>query len=41
VPPFEPGPGSVVAFDAAGRAEVLMRGALQPEKFVTAVRTRL
>ncbi|MGH3933437.1 MAG: hypothetical protein ACRDS1_00395, partial [Pseudonocardiaceae bacterium] len=41
VPPIEPDPGSVVAFDAAGRAEVLIRGAQQPEEFVTAVRTRL
>ena len=41
VPSIEPDPGSVVAFDAAGRAEVLIRGAQQPEEFVTAVRTRL
>lgn len=41
VPPIEPDPGSVVAFDAAGRAEVLIRGAQQPEEFVTAVRTHL
>jgi hypothetical protein len=41
VPPIEPDPGSVVAFDAAGRAEVLIRGAQQPEEFVTAVQTRL
>ena len=41
VPPTKPGPGSVVAFDAAGRAEVLIRDAQQPEEFVTVVRTRL
>jgi hypothetical protein len=41
VPLTEPDPGSVVTFDAAGRAEVLIRGAQQPEEFVTAVRTRL
>jgi hypothetical protein len=34
-------PGSVVAFDAAGRAEVLIRGVQQLDEFVTAVRTRL
>jgi hypothetical protein len=41
VPAIEPAPGSVVAFDAAGRAEVLIRGADQPEEFVTAVHTCL
>jgi hypothetical protein len=41
VPPIEPDLGSVVAFDAAGRAEVLIRCAQRPEEFVTAVRTRL
>jgi hypothetical protein len=41
VPRIEPGPGSVVTFDAAGRAEVLVHGAQQPEEFVTAVRTCL
>lgn len=41
VPPIEPGPGSVMTFDAAGRAEVLMRGAQQSEEFVATVRTRL
>lgn len=41
VPPTEPGPGSVLAFDAAGRAEVVVRGAQQPEEFVAAVRMRL
>lgn len=41
VPPIEPDPGSVVTFDAAGRAEVLIHGAQQPEEFVTAVRTHL
>jgi hypothetical protein len=41
VPPTKPNPGSVLTFDAAGRAEVLIHGAQQPEEFVTAVRTRL
>ncbi|MGH3887653.1 MAG: hypothetical protein ACRDSZ_13985 [Pseudonocardiaceae bacterium] len=41
VPTIEPGPGSVVAFDTAGRAEVLIRGAQQPEEVVAAVRTHL
>lgn len=41
VPSIEPGPGSVVAFDAAGCTEVLIRGARQPEEFVAAVRTHL
>jgi hypothetical protein len=41
VPPIEPDLGSVVAFDAAGRVEVLIRCAQRPEEFVTAVRTRL
>ncbi len=39
--PAEPDPGSVIAFDAAGREEVLIRGAQKPEEFVAAVRTRL
>jgi hypothetical protein len=41
VPPTKPDPGSVLTFDAAGRAEVLIHGAQQPEEFVTAVRTCL
>jgi hypothetical protein len=41
VPPIEPGPGSVIAFDTAGRAEVLIRGAQKPEEFVGAVWTHL
>jgi hypothetical protein len=41
MPPINPEPGSVMAFDATGHAEALMRGAQQPEEFVTAVRTRL
>jgi hypothetical protein len=41
VPPTKPDSGSVLAFDAAGRAEVLIHSAQQPEEFVTAVRTHL
>ena len=41
MPLTEPVPGSVVAFDATGRAEVLTSYAQQPEEFVTAIRTRL
>jgi hypothetical protein len=41
MPPVEPDPGSVIAFDVAGRTEVLIRGAQKPEEFVDALRTYL
>lgn len=41
LPPAEPCPGSVLAFDSAGHAEIVVRGAQQPEEFVAAVRARL
>jgi hypothetical protein len=41
MPPADPGPGSVIAFDVAGRAEVLIREAQKSEEFVAAVRMRL
>jgi hypothetical protein len=41
MPPVEPGPGTVIAFDVAGRTEVLICGAQKPEEFVAALRTRL
>jgi hypothetical protein len=38
---IDPGPGAVVTFDLAGRAEVVARAAADPEDFAGAIRTRL
>jgi hypothetical protein len=37
----DPGPGSVVAFNRSGRAEVMARNAADPVDFVNAISTRL
>ena len=37
----DPDPGSVVSFDRAGRAEVIGRGAADPEAFAAAISTHL
>jgi hypothetical protein len=36
-----PGPGAVVSFDAAGRARIITRDAIEPDEFVTPIRRDL
>jgi hypothetical protein len=39
--PTDPGPGSVVALDAAGKGIVLTSGADRPEEYVASIGARL